>query len=234
MEPLSRHARAFQSRDFSHAFFSVQCPSSASFPRKFVFILYDSEDKIENVGRMIMLDGWDRWGLSWWILENLGEDWPLLTCPISFYFSVHCISTSLCSYSSWSTYSILMYEFTCIFPTSSWTFMNFLGHLFMSFLCLGNSLFYESPYPTMEAHTHCPSLPCSLSPERDHTCTLRTGAARQRELGEYILAKVACIHRSLRGVVARDPGESLWGHHSSCMSVQRGGPVLWSVLGCDS
>ena len=100
VEPLSRHARALHSRDFSRAFLSVQCPSSESFPRKFVFILYDSEDKIENVGRMIMLDGWDRWGLSWWILENLDDDWPLLTCPISFYFSVHCISTSLCSYSS--------------------------------------------------------------------------------------------------------------------------------------
>ena len=34
------------------------------------------------------------------------------------------------------------------------------GH-FTLFLCLRNSLFYESPHPVMKAHTHFARLPCS-------------------------------------------------------------------------
>ena len=78
----------------------------------------------------------------------------------------------------------------CIFFTSLWTFinffikkklflklkncvtelcwflpninMNFFFHprRFTLFLCLRNSLLYESPHPVVKAHTHFVSLPC--------------------------------------------------------------------------
>ena len=109
--------------------------------------------------------------------------------------------------------------------------MNFFFHprRFTLFLCLRNSLFYESPHPVVKAHTHFVSLPCSYGAACDLTtkraCPSRTSNQKlvlwsiKHQTG-YVLTKVACMQCSLRGSGWRSWRESVWGRAPAMSPVQ--------------